>query len=154
MDESVGLLPIKVVDSVDVVAEFAKHAVLDMSALCRDGVGDAMKGDHRVLGDEQSGILRLERKLDFLAEEKAWVGDFIAHLDEVFDGEVGNGVGVTLAGAFEVREYPCPVRALAIEQIEEDSAVLESTVQSLSEEGNDGVRGISEDESLAADVPW
>ena len=42
---------------------------------------------------------------------KLGVGDRVAHLDEVFDRHVGDGVGVGLAVGFELLEQGLPMAA-------------------------------------------
>src|SRR5579863_6922457 len=54
---------------------------------------------------------------------------------------------------FEFREDSAPICLVTIEQLQKNRAVLESAVDSLSEERNDGMRGVAEQESSSLRVP-
>src|SRR5271166_962888 len=112
-----------------------------------------MKGHHRVLWDKTKRTLGLQRQLDLLAQEKSWIGHSISHLDEVFDRKIGNRIRVNFSRMFKFREDSAPICLVTIEQLQKNRAVLESAVDSLSEERNDGMRGVSEQENSSLRVP-
>src|SRR6202008_865930 len=102
------------------------------------------KRNHRVLGHKRSRVSLLQLQLDFLAEKETRVRDLVAHLDEVLDGEVGNGFCVPLAQLLEFREQSRPVGAEPIEQFKKISAVLEGAIHSLPEKPDDSMRGVAQ----------
>ena len=55
MNQVVRFFPIEVFHACDGIAQFCKEAILDLSARERDGIRDAMKGDHRNIGTKRSG---------------------------------------------------------------------------------------------------
>ena len=42
-----------------------------------------MEGYHRIFGHEVSGISRFQGQLDLLAKKKSWIGNAVAHFDEI-----------------------------------------------------------------------
>ena len=88
------LLPVDVLDPAHRIAQLSQKAVLNPAARMGHGIRNPVEGHHRILGHKKPGISRFECKLDFFLEQKPRIGDTIAHLNEIFEGEVGDGVGV------------------------------------------------------------
>ena len=85
--------------------------------------------------------------LDLPHAEEFRVGDLVAHLDEVLHREVRDGVGVGLARFGEPGEVARPVPR---EHSGEQRDVLEAGIHALAKEGNDGVRGVADQQRAAA----
>ena len=80
--------------------------------------GNALKSDHGIFRNEKARIFGFESELDFLSEEKPGIGDVIAHLDEVFESQIGDGVGVDLPRALEFLKYCDQSGSMAIEKFQ------------------------------------
>src|ERR1700756_446033 len=82
MNQVVRLLPIKVFNSLDRVAQRRQNSILNFPARSCNGVRHAVESNHRVLRNEVPRILRLQCELRFLLKEEARIGNPVAHLDE------------------------------------------------------------------------
>jgi hypothetical protein len=112
-----------------------------------------MKSDHRIFGHKDFGIFRFQCQLDFLAKKKSRIGHSVAHLDEVLEGQIRDGIRVHLAGLLELSKGVFPVAPRLVQQLQQHRAILEPAIDSLSKERNNCVRGIAEQKHLAGCVP-
>src|SRR5579863_10326713 len=112
-----------------------------------------MKSYHRILRHEEPWISCLQRKLELLLEQKARVGDAIAHLDEIFECQYGDGIGVYFARVFEVAEKIRPYGAVPVKQFEEKGAIFKRAIHALAEKGNDRVSRVAQQHRFAAVMP-
>src|SRR5216683_6351132 len=62
-----------------------------------------MEGYHRIFGHEVSGISRFQGQLDLLAKKKSWIGNAVAHFDEILIRHVGDSVCVYFSSFFFLR---------------------------------------------------
>lgn len=114
-------------------------------------VGDEAEADHVVEGREAGWEAAVEGVFEFFLVEEEAGADFVAHLDEVGEGEVGDGVGVGLAERLELVEGGGDLAAGAVEALGEGFAVFEGGVHALAVEGDDGVGGVTEEDGAAHD---
>src|SRR5207248_11281209 len=152
-DQFVGLSPVQLVDAIQAAAKISEDSVLYLTAALGRGVWNTMKRHHGILGHKDLRILGLQRQFDFLAEKKTGIANAISHLDEVFYGHVGDGVGVCLASQFEVAEDTLPVGCVDLNQFQQNRAVLKSAVDPLPEERHDGMGSISQQKRVTFGVP-
>src|SRR5215469_5855878 len=94
LDQRVGLRPIDILEPLNRVAELFQHAVLNAAPLGRNRVRSPVKSYHRVLGHKSTRIFLFQFYLNFLPEQESRVGYAVAHLDEVLNGKVSDGVGI------------------------------------------------------------
>ena len=127
--------PSRSVHAVNAIAQFGAAFGLVSCLEFRNRIRNAMESDHRIFRNEVPGEAGFEREFHFLAEKEAGIGNAVAHLDKVFDGEIGDGVGVHFACAFELRKYSWPIRGRGDQATQEDGAVFKGAVQALSEKG-------------------
>jgi hypothetical protein len=69
-------------------------AVLNPRAALRLSVGNARERDHRVKRQVKSGQRRFEKMVELLFGAKCFQRRLVAHLDEVPECEIGEGVGI------------------------------------------------------------
>ena len=94
-------------------------------------------------------MLRLQAAFDLLAEDELWVGHQVAHLHEVAQAEVGDGVAVGLAGfAVGVEHLRPVVVAVFVQQVVQHLAILIAGVHPFAIEGNNGVGRITDQRHL------
>ena len=109
------------------------------------GVRDGREADQLVQRLEAVGRPPLDGVLDPLAEAEHRRADLVAHLDEVVERQLGDGVGVRLAPLGVRVQRRRPVLAGLGEAAVELDDVLEGAVHALAEERDDGVGGVAEE---------
>src|SRR5579864_438894 len=105
--------------------------VLDFGPALGLSVGNTRERDHRVKWQIKPGQRRLEEVVEIFLCPKCFRGRLIAHLDEIAEREIGQGVGVHFSPLKIFRERLLPVREL-MEGFVEDNAIFERSVHSLS----------------------
>src|SRR5258708_3697689 len=142
-DQLVGFCPVEILNPLNRIAEFRQYSILHHASRKRYRVRNSMKGDHRIFRDEELRVLCFQGQLDFFTKKKSRIRHAISHLDEIFDRHVGNRICVDSSGLLKLFETELPIRPVAIEYLKKTSAVFETAIQSLAEEGDDRVSRVS-----------
>src|SRR5258708_10956491 len=152
-NQLIGFAPVEVFHAIDRIAQFLQHAVLYPSTRHRCSVRDTMERHHRILRHKDTWIPRFQRQLYLLTEKKAWVGHAVPHLCKILYREVGNGISIDLPRFLKLHEDVLPLGPMPIEQLHKSSAVFKTAVQSLAEEGNNGMCGIAQEQRMVLHMP-
>src|SRR5437867_420064 len=108
-----------------------------------------MERDHRIFRHKQSRIPCLQCQLNFLLEQKSRIGDAISHLDKILQRQVSDCIRVDLSRLLKLGENTLPIAAVTVDQFQQNSTVFESTINSLAEKRDDGMRRVSQQPSTA-----
>src|ERR1700677_431864 len=65
-----------------------------------------------------------------------------------------DGIRIILARALKLRKNLRPVRAVMVEKLQQNRAVLKCAIHALPEEGDDGVGGVTDQERFCVHMPW
>src|SRR6267378_6454702 len=96
---------------------------------------------------------RLQGQLNPLSEKKSRIRDEVPHLSKVFDGQIGDRVGIDLARVIKFLKHAPPVCAVTVQQFQELRAVFEAAIKPLPEERNNGMGRITQKKRPAFHVP-
>ena len=117
-------------------------------------VRDAGECDHRIerqIHTRQGGF---EQVVEFLFCAKCPGRSFVAHLNEIADGEIGQRVGVFFSPLEILGKRALAVVGKFIQAFIEHDAIFERSVHSLTIEWNDGMGRIAEQANPIAVIPW
>jgi len=126
---------------------------LNSGAAGGGGVGQAGESDHRVKREVNARKRGFEKVVEFLLGAESFGSSFVAHLDEIGDGEISERVGVLFPALEVVGKGALAIVRSSSEAFVEDDAIFESGVHPLAVKRDDGVRGVADERDLVSVEP-
>ena len=116
-------------------------------------VRHSRESNHRIKRQVDAGQQTFEQVIEFLFRAKDFRCGFVAHLDEIFDGEIGERIGVFFPFFVIFREGALSILREFGQTFVEHDAIFERRVHSLTVERHDRVRGVTHERDLVFIIP-